>query len=121
VWECEPGLESFRAEVQAYYEKSAIPKLSKWKITLTFCSLGLFALIIAIIALVKTYLAKQTFEKLLETDSSFKKTASTFRYTPPAEQKRLLKEHLENQTSIAKQFFAYIEGVPSWYSSCAQS
>jgi hypothetical protein len=102
---CEPGLESFRSEVQSEYEKAATPKFSKWKIALSVASLGLIPLINAMIALTKTNLTKRTFEKLQKIEDSL---ASKL----PAEKIHLLKKMGAKVTSISKQFFAYIEGVP---------
>ncbi|KIC72287.1 hypothetical protein DB42_DF00010 [Neochlamydia sp. EPS4] len=109
---CEPGLEAFRTEVQTHYEKATPPKLLKWKIALSVVSVGLIPLINAIIALVKTKLTKRTFEKLQAIDTLFMRQVFALTSKSPGEQKRLVKEYQEKRTSIAKQFYAYTEGVP---------
>lgn len=110
--QCEPGLENFRSEVQTHYEKESTPKLSKWKIVLSVASVGLIPLINAIVALVKAKLTQKALEKLQLIDYRFQMKISSLASTSPAEQKRLMEEYRKTRTPIAKQFFAYIEGVP---------
>ncbi len=104
----EPGLEAFREQVNNDYEKVSKPRLSKWKIALSVVSIGLIPLINVIVALIKAKLTKRTFEKLQSIDKSFQTQA----LIPPDKRERLVKEYQAKRTLIAKQFFAYIEGVP---------
>lgn len=107
----EPGFENFRTEVQTQYEKVATPKLSKWKIALSVMSIGLIPLINVIIALVKTKLTKEKFEELTALDHSFVKQMTEAASEPQVERNRLAKEYTKIRTPVAKQYFAYTEGI----------
>lgn len=135
----EAGLEEFHKQVKSDYEKTAAPKLSKWKMTFSVLSLGLIPLVNTIVALVKTKLTKKAYAKLQAMDTAHAErvqkyirekvpeASNSFGLIPPQKQhevqrkleeatRTLAKEdfvidYQKKRTRITKQFFAYTEGV----------
>lgn len=137
----EAGLEEFHKQVKSDYEETAAPKLSKWKITFSVLSLGLIPLINVIVALVKTKLIKRVSAQLqaIETAQAERVLKYIAERAPEADpfalrlddlqwiqevQRKIqeahqvlakedfVKDYQKHRTSIAKQLFAYTEGVP---------
>jgi len=137
----ESGLEAFREQVKNDYEKVSKPKLSKWKIALSVVSIGLIPLINAIVALVKTKLTKRTFGNLQKMDQSQTEKVQKYiqekvpevpgfglmfasqqkqleaqqkiqAATQELQKEKFVKDYQKQRVPIAKQFFAYTEGVP---------
>ncbi|MBS4167681.1 hypothetical protein [Parachlamydia sp. AcF125] len=136
------GLEEFHKQVKSDYEKAVVPKLSKWKITVSIFSLGLIPLVNAVVALVKTQLTKRVFKKLQLMDAKLKEKVQNYLKKKVPEESSFLnlncvftkkqqeispkiqeamqtlqnedfvKDHQKRHETIAKQFFAYIEGTP---------
>lgn len=136
----EVDLEEFNKQIKKDYEDISTPKLSKWKIALSFISIGLVPLINAVVALAKTKFAKRTFEKLQKMDQNQVEKiqkyiqdkvpeASGFGLIFASQQEKLeaqqkiqdatkdlqkekfVKDYQKQRAPIAKQFFAYTEGV----------
>lgn len=122
----EPGLETFREQVKNDYERISTPKLSKWKIALSVVSIGLIPLINVIVALVMTKLTKRTFEKLQEMDSNHLVKVQNyiqekcqvialggqFGLMQELKKEKFAIDYPKLRAPLAKQFFAYTEGVP---------
>ena len=137
----ETGLENFHQQIKKDYENISTPKLSKWKIALSFISIGLIPLINAVVALAKTKFTKRTFEKLQKMDSIQTskvneylqdKVPEAFRFdlnfaseqeqlevrqkvqkaNKDLQKEKFFEDYKKQRAPIAKQFFAYTEGVP---------
>lgn len=134
VQRAEEGLEEFYNQVeQDYLKAAAIPKLSKWKITLSVLSLGILPLIHAIVALVKVTLTNRAFQKLQKIDRKFHPKAEEFVLERSSEvdgenpkkiQRQLqkidqalqkedfMKDYQKKRTPIFMKFSSYVKGVP---------
>jgi len=108
------GFEAFNEQLTNDYKEISTPKLSKWKIGLSILSLGLIALINAVVAFVKSRQTKQIFEKLglIDKTAQAETTTREYQLKPLEERTQFLKDYLKKRTVIAKQFFSCIEDVP---------
>jgi hypothetical protein len=135
-------LNDFHKQIKSDYEKATIPKLSKWKITLSVLSLGLIPLINVIVALVKAKQVKELVEKIGDMDLSQTKKVQNYiaekvpeannsiQYMLSSPRKKLkiqrrlqklnrtlkdeqfVKDYQKKRLPMAKQYYSFIENVP---------
>lgn len=107
-----PDLEGFQEQIKKDYEKLSKPELSKWKIALSICSLGLFPAITPFKAIALANATEKTHTALTTLDQNFKEASKELSARPTEEYDLVVEDYRLKRALLAKQYYAYIEGVP---------
>jgi hypothetical protein len=135
------GLEVFHTHVKTEYEKVAKPKISKWKIIFSICSVGLIPVINVVVACYKRIITKKISANIKKLDQNCAEKAqkylqekapeaSPFKllFTPTQkkqealdkvrsavqtmEKEQFIKEYQDKRSILEKNLYKHTEGVP---------